>query len=392
MRIAQVSPLHESVPPLLYGGTERIVHYLTEALVSLGHEVTLFASGDSRTSARLVACCEQALRLADCEDPIAPHLAMAERVARRAGEFDVIHSHIDYLLFPAARRRPEAPVLTTLHGRLDLPELAGIHREFKGMPVVSISRDQRRPLPGAAWAGTVHHGLPRDLYPFRGKRGRYLAFMGRMSEEKRPDLAIEIATRAGVPLKLAAKVSRKDRDWFEDRIRPMLSRPGIEFIGEIGEKDKAEFLGGAMALLFPIDWPEPFGLVMIEAMACGTPVIAFRRGSVPEVIEEGVSGFIVDDADGAVAKVAAAAALDRAGVRAAFERRFTAERMAKDYLRIYARRLGTDGGGMGMARGERGIYGGDHFGRGELLHTGRILAGGKAAPRSQARGNLRRLR
>lgn len=388
MRIAQVSPLYESVPPRLYGGTERIVHYLTEALVALDHEVTLFASRDSRTSARLAACCGESLRLSACQDPIAPHVLMAEQVIRHADDFDIIHSHIDYLMFPAARRRPEAPVVTTLHGRLDLPELAGIHREFKGAPLISISRDQRRPLPDSAWAGTVPHGLPRDLYPFQGKRGSYLAFVGRMSPEKRPDLAIEIASRAGLPLKLAAKVSRHEQDWFEDRIKPMLSRPGIEFVGEIGEKDKAGFLGGAAALLFPVDWPEPFGLVMIESMACGTPVIAFRRGSVPEVIEDGVSGFVVDDAEAAIAKVPAAAALDRARVRAAFERRFTADRMARDYLRIYGNLIGADG----TAAGERGLYAGEHDVRGEVLHPGGVFASGEAAPGAQARRNLRRLR
>jgi len=388
MRIAQVSPLHESVPPRLYGGTERIVHYLTEALVAMGQEVTLFASGDSRTSARLIPGCDKALRLSDCQDPIAPHLAMAEAVMRRAGDFDIIHSHIDYLAFPAARRCPEAALVTTLHGRLDQPEPRLIYREFPDAPLVSISRDQRRFLPDGAWLGTVHHGLPEDHYPFQGKPGGYLAFLGRISPEKRPDLAIEIARHAGVPIKLAAKVSRHERDYFADRIAPLLTGPGTEFLGEIGEAEKPAFLGGALALIFPVDWPEPFGLVMIEAMACGTPVIAFRRGSVPEVIDEGISGFVVDDAEAAVKAVAKAAELDRSRVREAFERRFTAGRMAGDYMRLYRRLL--DQRAQSAMKG--GNHGSEHDGAGRFFHPGGILRGREAEPRPQARGNLRRLR
>lgn len=305
----------------------------------MGEEVTLFASGDSRTSARLVPCCDRALRLADCQDSLAPHLVMAEEAIRRAEEFDVIHSHIDYPAFPAARRSPGIPWVSTLHGRLDLPECALIHREFKGMQMISISRDQRRFLPDASWLGTVRHGLPANLYPFREMPGRYLAFLGRISPEKGPDLAIDIALRAGVPLRIAAKIDRKDRDFFDESIAPRLSAPGIEFIREIGEAEKPAFLGGALALVFPVDWPEPFGLVMIEAMACGTPVIAFRRGAVPEIIEEGISGFMADNVEEAVQAVRKAADLDRSLVRAAFERRFTAERMAGEYLRLYRRAL-----------------------------------------------------
>jgi glycosyltransferase involved in cell wall biosynthesis len=379
MRIAQVSPLSESVPPKLYGGTERIVHYLTEALVAMGHEVTLFASGDSRTSARLVSCCGKALRLADCQDPIAPHLAMAEEVMRHADEFDILHSHIDYLAFPAARRRTDAPLVTTMHGRTDLPEQSLIHREFAGMHLISISREQRRFLPDAAWLGTVYHGLPTGLYPFQGKPGEYLAFLGRISPEKRPDLAIEVARKTGIPLRIAAKVSRHEEEYFEETIKPLLSPPGIEFLGEIGETEKAGFLGGALALLFPVDWPEPFGLVMIEAMACGTPVIAFRRGSVPEVIEEGVSGFIVEDAEAAARAVAKASELDRARVRAAFERRFTTERMAAGYMRLYKRLLASrlePAPQGGPYAGEAG----EHDRSGRLFHSGRGFPGREAEP------------
>ncbi|MBW8888590.1 MAG: glycosyltransferase family 4 protein [Fibrobacteres bacterium] len=376
MRIAQVSPLYESVPPRLYGGTERIVHYLTEALVAMGHEVTLFASGDSRTSARLVACCGEALRLGGCQDPIAPQLAMAEEVMRHADDFDILHSHIDYLAFPAARRRPDAPLITTLHGRTDHPENSLIHREFAGMRLISISREQRRFLPDATWLGTVQHGLPADLYPFQGKAGKYLAFLGRISPEKRPDLAIEIARKTGIPLKIAAKVSRHEEDYFEDVIKPLLAPPEIEFVGEIGEAEKAGFLGGAMALLFPVDWPEPFGLVMIEAMACGTPVIAFRRGSVPEVIDEGVSGFIVENTEAAAGAVAKASGLDRARVRAAFEQRFTTERMAAGYLRLYKRLLASRPEPVPQG----GPYAREHDRSGRLFHSGRGIPGREAEP------------
>jgi glycosyltransferase involved in cell wall biosynthesis len=337
MRIAQVSPLYESVPPKLYGGTERVVSYLTEELVRQGHDVTLFASGDSVTRARLESQCPRALRLDDgVVDRIAHHILMLERVFARSAEFDVVHFHIDHLHFPLSRRL-EVPTVTTLHGRLDLPDLQPLYDEFADMPVVSISDAQRRPLPQACWQQTVHHGLPRDLYACNSQGGQYLAFLGRISPEKRADHAIAIARRAGLPLRIAAKVDAVDRTYFEDEIAPLLDQPGVEFIGEISDQDKNAFLGGATALLFPIDWPEPFGLVMLEAMACGTPVIAFRRGSVPEIIDHGLTGFIVSGVDEAVPAVARCTALDRRRCRAVFERRFTAERMALDYLRVYDR-------------------------------------------------------
>lgn len=341
MRIAQVAPLHESVPPRLYGGTERVVHYLTEELVKMGHEVTLFAAGDSRTSARLVPCCERSLRLdARIKDPLAPHVYMLEQVIKQAEKFDIIHFHIDYIHFPLMRRL-KTPHVTTLHGRLDLPELRPLYEEFKEMPVVSISDAQRNPLPFVNWVGTVYHGLPRDLYRFYAKPGDYLAFLGRISPEKRPDRAIKIAERAGMKLLIAAKVDKADREYFETVIKPLLKSPWVEFIGEINDKEKNEFLGRAYALLFPIDWPEPFGLVMIEAMACGTPVIAWRCGSVPEIIEEGVSGFMVESLQEAVEAVEKVANLKRILCRKAFERRFTSEIMAFNYLKVYERLLTT---------------------------------------------------
>jgi glycosyltransferase involved in cell wall biosynthesis len=336
MRIAQIAPLIESVPPKLYGGTERIVSYLTEELVRQGHDVTLFASGDSLTSAELVPCSERALRLdPTVRDPLPHYTVMLHRVRRRAADFDVLHFHIDYLHFPLFHDLA-GRTLTTQHGRLDLSDLPVVYRAFPEFPLVSISGDQRRPCPDWHWLRTVHHGLPADLHPFSPRAwGGYLAFLGRICPEKRPDHAIEIARRAGIPLKIAAKVDRVDQVYFDELIRPMLQDPLIEYVGEIGERDKATFLGGASALLFPIDWPEPFGLVLIEAMACGTPVIAYRRASVPEVIEDGRTGFIVDDLAGAVAAAAKLDRLDRHTVRAGFERRFTAERMAKDYVAAY---------------------------------------------------------
>ena len=336
MRIAQVAPLHESVPPKLYGGTERVVHYLTEELVKMGHEVTLFASRDSETSARLVPCCECALRLGGVKDRLAPHILQLERVAQMADQFDVIHFHVDHVHFPLMRRLG-VPHVTTLHGRLDLPELRPLFEEFREMPVVSISEAQRAPLAFANWVGTVYHGLPKDLYRFHARPGSYLAFLGRISPEKRPDRAIEIAERVGMKLLIAAKVDEADRAYFEQVIKPRLQSPWVEFIGEINDREKEEFLGKAYALLFPIDWPEPFGLVMIEAMACGTPVVAWRCGSVPEVIEEGVSGFIVESIEEAVEAVARVGELKRILCRKAFERRFTSEVMAQNYLRVYER-------------------------------------------------------
>jgi glycosyltransferase involved in cell wall biosynthesis len=338
MRIAQIAPLIESVPPRLYGGTERIVSYLTEELVRQGHQVTLFASGDSLTSAELVSCTERALRLdATVRDPLPYYMIMLDRVHRRAAEFDVIHFHIDYLHFPLFRP-VAARTLTTQHGRLDLSDLGVVYRAFPEFPLISISDDQRQPRPHWNWQATVPHGLPPNLFPFAPRaKGGYLAFLGRICPEKRPDHAIEIARRAGMPLKIAAKVDRVDQAYFDQIIRPLLRDPLVEFVGEIGEQDKGAFLGNASALLFPVDWPEPFGLVMIEAMACGTPAIAYRRGSVPEVIEDGWTGFIVDDVAGAVAAVERLDSLDRGMIRARFEQRFTTRRMAKDYLVAYDR-------------------------------------------------------
>jgi glycosyltransferase involved in cell wall biosynthesis len=337
MRIAQVSPLYESVPPQLYGGTERVVSYLTEELVQQGHEVTLFASGDSVTQARLVAPCERSLRLdPNCIDQLAHHIVMLEQLYRQAEEFDIIHFHIDYLHFPLSRHFG-FPNLTTLHGRLDIPDLAPLYKEFREMPVVSISDDQRQPLPWVNWQGTVYHGLPLHLHSVNEQPGEYLAFLGRISPEKRVDRAIEVAKRVEMPLKIAAKVDVADKEYFETEIKPLLDHPLIEFIGEVNEEEKGEFLRNAYALLFLIEWPEPFGLVMIEAMACGTPVIAFRYGSVPEVMEDGISGYIVDTLDEAVTAVERAATLDRKRCRQYFESRFTTAHMAHAYVSIYQR-------------------------------------------------------
>ena len=337
MRIAQIAPLYESVPPRLYGGTERVVSYLTEELVRQGHDVTLFASGDSKTSAKLVPCSDLALRMNPAViDPVPYHIIMLEEVRRRADEFDILHFHIDFLHAPLVHDFTQR-TLTTLHGRLDLPHIVPFYRFFRELPLVAVSDDQRNYLRSVNWAGTVHHGLPRDLLPLQPKvSGGYLAFLGRISPEKRPDYAIEIAARTGMPLKIAAKVDRTDQLYWQEKIRPIVeAHANVEFVGEIAEREKARFLGQAAALLFPVDWPEPFGLVMIEAMACGTPVIAFKSGSVVEIIEEGVSGFVVETLEEAVAAVGRIGSLERTGVRAAFERRFTAERMTRDYARIY---------------------------------------------------------
>ncbi len=341
MKIAQIAPLAEACPPRLYGGTERIVSALTEELVRQGHEVTLFASGDSTTAAELVPCVDRALRLNPTfRDPVPHHVLMLEEVRRRAGEFDVLHFHIDLLHFPLVRALG-ARSLTTLHGRLDLPGLAPFYRAFADMPLVSISASQRAPMPPVCWLANVPHGIRAGRLRFNpAPPGRYLAFVGRISPEKRPDRAIEIAARAGLPLKIAAKVDPVDQGYWDRHVAPLVAaHPGVEYIGEVDEAQKADLLGGAAALLFPIDWPEPFGLVMIEAMACGTPVVAFRSGSVPEVVDEGVTGFIIDDCDAAVAAVRHIGGIDRAGVRARFEQRFTAERMAMDYLDAYRRLL-----------------------------------------------------
>ncbi len=341
MHIAQIAPLHESVPPKLYGGTERVVSYLTEALVDLGHKVTLFASGDSITKADLVPCCHRALRLdKKCIDPLAYHVVMMEKVRQQSSGFHLIHNHNDYTAYPMLRKIVK-PNLTTLHGRLDIPELQSIYQEFNDIPLVSISNSQRAPLPYVNWSGTVYHGLPKDLYKFQPGPGKYLAFIGRVSPEKRVDSAIEIALALGMPLKIAAKVDRVDEEYYMTKIKPMMQSSLIEFIGEIGEAEKGEFLGSAIALLFPIDWPEPFGLCMIEAMACGTPVIARRRGSVEEVMRDGVSGYIIDTIEEAVEAVKKVSLLSRKGCREEFENRFTAERMAKDYLALYEGLLKT---------------------------------------------------
>jgi len=334
MRIAQIAPLAEAVPPRLYGGTERVVSWLTEELVRQGQDVTLFASGDSRSGARCVPVIPEALRLAGIRDHIPSTLVMVDEVRRRADEFDIIHFHIDTLQFPLFSD-VFTKCVTTLHGRLDLPDIHPIFRAFPGMPLVSISHNQRRPMPPVNWLGTIAHGLPEQLYRFCGEGGGYLAFLGRIAPEKRPDRAIEIAKRSRVPLKIAAKVDPVDREYFASTIEPLLDHPLIEFIGEIDETRKRQFLGEAMALLFPIDWPEPFGLVMIEAMASGTPVIAWREGSVPEVIDHGVSGLIVSSLEEAVAAVGEIRNLDRRGVRKTFEARFTAARMAANYIETF---------------------------------------------------------
>lgn len=334
LRIAQVAPLYESVPPKLYGGTERVVYWLTEELVSRGHQVTLFASGDSCTSAELVPGCPRALRLYEkYEDKAVPHILMLDRLVQRVSDFDVIHFHTDNIHFLLSRYC-KLPSLTTLHGRLDLEGLPALHRRFYDVPVISISYSQRKPLPNANWIGNVYHGLP-DCPVRNGERGDYLAFLGRICPEKRVDRAVQIASALGMPLKIAAKVDPADRAYFHSQIEHLLYQPGIEYIGEIGEKDKTEFLGNAYAYLFPIDWPEPFGLTMIEAMRCGTPVVAFNCGSVPEVMVDGVTGFIVNSVEEAVASVRRCSLLDRAACRQVFQERFTSGRMADEYVALY---------------------------------------------------------
>jgi glycosyltransferase involved in cell wall biosynthesis len=342
MRIAQVAPLFESVPPRYYGGTERVVSFLTEALVDLGHEVTLFASGDSITRARLVPGCERALRLEGRSHMHqVPHILHLEQVFRRHRDFDIIHFHTDNMHFPLARRHP-VPSITTLHGRLDLPDWVPLMQEFTDIPVVSISNAQRAPLAWARWEATVHHGLPANLLPFSPGPGEYLAFLGRISPEKRCDRAIEIAKRLGLPLKIAAKVDPADQVYYEAHVKPLMDHPLVHYIGEINEAGKREFLGKAMALLFPIDWPEPFGLVMIEAMACGTPVIAWNCGAVPEVVDYGETGFIVRSMEEAVEAVGRLPELNRHEIRRTFERRFSSRVMAERYLELYRRLSNAD--------------------------------------------------
>ncbi|MFH0926287.1 MAG: glycosyltransferase family 4 protein [bacterium] len=335
MKIAQVAPLYESVPPRCYGGTERVVSYLTEELIRQGHEVTLFASGDSQSKARLITCSPCALRLKKAYvDHIAYHILMIDKVFKFVKNFDVIHSHIDYIPFPLARRGP-IPFLTTLHGRLDLPELIEIYNEFREMAIVSISNAQRRPVPFIDWQETVYHGLPVDLYKVYEGEGKYLAFLGRISPEKGVDLAIKIAKKVEMPLKIAAKIDKTDEKYFEYVIKPLLNSNLIEFIGEVNEREKNEFLGNAYCLLFPIDWPEPFGLVIIEAMACGTPVIARCCGSVPEIMVDGVTGYIFETEEEAVEQIKKVSAIDRKRCRDVFEKRFTVEMMTNKYINIY---------------------------------------------------------
>jgi glycosyltransferase involved in cell wall biosynthesis len=342
MKIAQIAPLAESVPPRLYGGTERVVSYLTEELVRLGHDVTLFATADSETSAELVACAPGSLRGAATPELIAYYTHLLESVRERANEFDVLHFHLDHLHLPLFRPYARKAV-TTLHGRLDLPVLALLYRQLADMPLVSISNSQRAPLAAANWVGTVYHGLAPEICPFNpAPRGDYYAFLGRISPEKGLERAIEIVRRAGARLRIAAKIDAADEPYFDERIKPLLDLPGIEFLGEVGEAGKPALLGNARALLFPIDWPEPFGLAMIEAMSCGTPVIAWQNGAVAEIVEDGVTGAIVDSLDGAAAALERVARLDRAHVRSRFEQRFSASRMARDYLSIY-RALGRRG-------------------------------------------------
>jgi glycosyltransferase involved in cell wall biosynthesis len=362
MKIAQVAPLIESVPPRLYGGTERIVSYLTEELVRLGHDVTLFASGDSISSAELAPCCTRALRLDATVRDIVPHfMLMIDNVRERAEEFDVLHFHIDLFHFPLFRSLADR-TLTTLHGRQDLRDLGTFYSRFGEMPLVSISDDQRKPLPHAKFMTTIHHGIPADLHRPLFETGRYLAFLGRISPEKRPDRAIRIARAAGIPLKIAAKVDKVDEEYFRREILPLIDGPGAEFIGEINEREKTTFLGDAAALLFPVDWPEPFGLVMIEAMACGTPVLAFRCGSIPEVIEDGVTGKVVDSEQEAITALPEILSFDRRAVRQRFEERFTPTRMAKDYVSIYRQllRMRTSNGQRRSPwRHRRGLDGGN---------------------------------
>jgi glycosyltransferase involved in cell wall biosynthesis len=339
LRIAQIAPLWESVPPKCYGGTERVVSYLTEALVQAGHDVTLFASGDSVTAARLEAVCPESLRLrTGAVNADASLVSLLERAFGAADDFDIIHSHVEFRAFPMARRCP-VPTVTTLHGRLDLPEIASVFREFSELPMVSISDAQRKPVPFANWASTVYHGLPPDLYSFHPQpgNGKYLAFLGRIAKEKRVDHAIEIAKRVGIPLRIAAKIDPNDREYFHTQIEPLMDHPLVEYIGEISDAEKDDFLGDAYALLCPYDWPEPFGIVFIEALACGTPVLAYRRGSIPEIIDPEVTGFVCETLAEMTSAVERISLIDRQACRQAFETRFTVDRMAQNYVELYER-------------------------------------------------------
>lgn len=335
MRIAQVSPLFESVPPKTYGGTERVVSYLTEELVQRGHEVTLFASGDSNTNARLISSCPQSLRLSNNnKNELIHHIVQLQMVQERLEEFDIIHYHTDYFHYPLSKINGSVH-LTTLHGRLDVPDLQQLYNTFQETPLVSISYSQREPLPRANWVETVYHGLPKDIYTFHEKRGEYFAFLGRICAEKGIERAIELAKRTGIPLKIAAKVDEADKEYFERAVKPNLSHPLIENVGEIGEKEKSDFLGNALCTLFLIDWPEPFGLVMIESIACGTPVLACGSGSVPDIIENGLTGYVIDTMDQVDAAVDKVLKISRIGCRKRFEERFSAQTMATEYLKIY---------------------------------------------------------
>jgi glycosyltransferase involved in cell wall biosynthesis len=378
MRIAQVAPLFERVPPVWYGGTERVVAHLTDELVRLGHDVTLFATGDSTTAARLVPACAHGLRLdRDCREPLAWHLYMVERVAAESHRFDIVHFHTDQIHLPVARRLNTAHV-TTVHSRLDLPEITSLFREFSDIPLISISDAQRAPVPHANWMATVQHGLPPEMFRFGSGSGRYLAFLGRISPEKRVDRAIAIATRLKWPLKIAAKIDPAASDYFQRDIRPLLDHPLVEFIGEIGDAEKNSFLGEAKALLFPIDWSEPFGLVMIEALACGTPIVAFRGGSVPEVIEDGQTGFIVETLDEAIEATARIDTLDRRVCRQAFDQRFTTRQMAERYLASYASTLEARKAQLGLGSFV------ERRSRSSLRSSfGRDARGEQAAPRDQ---------
>jgi glycosyltransferase involved in cell wall biosynthesis len=338
LKIAQIAPLVESVPPKFYGGTERVVAYLTDELVNMGHDVTLFASGDSVTKARLVSVVPKALRLSQCTDQMAGHILQLQEVMDRADEFDILHFHTDYLHFPVTRLSHKK-TLTTLHGRLDMPELKLLYRKFNDMPVISISNAQRRPLYMANWAGTVYHGLPDNLYEAGKGEGDYVVFLGRFSPEKRADRAIEIARLAGVKIKIAAKVDKADERYFEKEIRHLLDQPHVEYLQEVGEPQKKSLLANAKALLFPIDWPEPFGMVLIEAMACGTPIIAYSHGSVPEIVEHGKTGFIVDSVEKAAEALQHIHLISREECRATFEKRFSAAVMAQNYVRLYEKTL-----------------------------------------------------
>lgn len=356
LRVAQVAPLYESVPPRLYGGTERIVSFLTEALVDAGHDVTLFASGDSVTGARLVAPVEKALRLnKETVDEIAPHFTMVQMVQEEMASFDIVHYHVDYLHYPASRHAA-TPHVTTLHGRLDIPELQALYKAYRDMPVVSISNAQRAPLSWINWQGTVYHGLPEKLFKPTYRNGEYLVFLGRVSPEKGVDQAIAIATECGIPLKIAAKIDKGDREYYDQHIRELLDHPLVEFVGEITEEQKNEFLGNAMALLFPINWSEPFGLVMIESLACGTPVVAYSRGSVPEILSNGACGFIVRNKEEAIAAVRKISSVSRQECRSYFETRFTSARMADDYLRVYQNIINHRNGDFDLKPAQHEFY------------------------------------